>query len=112
MTLAAGSFPGGSPNNVTLFVDGRNKNLGKSITRGIDFTGRYRLDTSAAGRYTFAVNGTYLTKYDLAITGTAADANFKSALLEISSGAAASAFQFETLAALSHSTSAGGMLFC
>jgi len=71
VTLAAGSFPGGSPNNVTLFVDGRNKNLGKSVTRGVDFTGSWRLDTGSAGRYTFAVNGTYLTTYDLAITGTA-----------------------------------------
>ncbi len=71
VTLAAGSFPGGSPNNVTLFVDGRNKNLGKSITRGFDLNGSWRLETAGAGRYTFAVNGTYLTKYDLAITGNA-----------------------------------------
>ncbi len=75
VTLAAGSFPGGSPNNVTLFVDGRNKNLGKSTTRGIDLTGSWRVDTAAAGRYTFAVNGTYLTQYDLAITGTAPQLN-------------------------------------
>jgi iron complex outermembrane receptor protein len=71
VTLAAGSFPGGSPNNVTLFVDGRNKNLGKSITRGIDFSGSWRLETGAAGRFTVAANGTYLTTYDLAIAGSA-----------------------------------------
>jgi iron complex outermembrane recepter protein len=71
VTLAAGSFPGGSPNNVTLFVDGRNQNLGKSVTRGVDLNGSWRFDTAAAGRWTLAANGTYLTTYDLAITGTA-----------------------------------------
>jgi iron complex outermembrane receptor protein len=71
VTLAGGSFPGGSPNNVTLFVDGRNKNLGKSITRGVDLAGSWRIETASAGRYTLALNGTYLTTYDLAITGTA-----------------------------------------
>ncbi|RYG87526.1 TonB-dependent receptor [bacterium] len=47
------------------------RNLGKSTTRGFDLNGRWFVDTAGAGRYTFALNGTYLTTYDLAITGTA-----------------------------------------
>jgi iron complex outermembrane receptor protein len=69
--LARGAFPGGSPANVTLFVDGRNNNLGKSRTKGIDFQVDYRLDTSELGTFGFNVNATYLTDYQLAISGTA-----------------------------------------
>jgi iron complex outermembrane recepter protein len=69
--LARGAFPGGSPANVTLFVDGRNNNLGKSRTKGIDFQVDYRLDTSELGSFGFNVNATYLTDYQLAISGTA-----------------------------------------
>ncbi|MFM1885713.1 MAG: hypothetical protein RL026_870 [Pseudomonadota bacterium] len=71
VTLAGGTFPGGSANNVTLYVDGRNNNLGKSETQGIDFQARYRVDTAANGRFTFNVAGTYITGYDVAITSVA-----------------------------------------
>lgn len=68
--LARGSFPGGDPNNVTLYVDGRNRNLGTSITRGIDFVAGYRLPTDNAGTFAFNVSGTYLTDYKVSITPT------------------------------------------
>ncbi|MCY1672994.1 TonB-dependent receptor [Novosphingobium sp. SL115] len=71
VTLAGGSFPGGSPANVTLFVDGRSQNLGVSITRGIDFTGTWRTDVGKDDALTFNVSGTYLTKYRVAVTPSA-----------------------------------------
>ncbi|MCC7461236.1 MAG: TonB-dependent receptor [Gammaproteobacteria bacterium] len=71
VTLARGSFPGGDPNNVTLYVDGRNNNLGKSITRGLDVQGQYRWVAGSHGSFVFDLNGTLLTQYRLAITGSA-----------------------------------------
>ncbi|MFM2372170.1 MAG: hypothetical protein RIS85_1892 [Pseudomonadota bacterium] len=71
VTLAGGSFPGGNPANVTLFVDGRSQNLGVSITRGIDFTGTWRTDVGNDDALTFNVSGTYLTKYRVAVTPSA-----------------------------------------
>jgi iron complex outermembrane recepter protein len=71
ITLAAGSFPGGSANNVTLFVDGRNQNLGVSDTRGFDFNSSYVLRTADAGTFTFNLSGSYLTHYKVAITDNA-----------------------------------------
>lgn len=68
ITLARGSFPGGDPNNVTLFVDGRNQNLGVSVTRGVDFQVSQRLDTDDAGSFRLDLSGTYFTKYESAIT--------------------------------------------
>jgi iron complex outermembrane receptor protein len=68
ITLARGSFPGGDPNNVTLFVDGRNNNLGRSKTDGIDFFASYALPTESAGIFTFNVSGTYLLDYKVSIT--------------------------------------------
>lgn len=58
-----GAFPGGNPANVTVFVDGRSQNLGRSITRGIDVQASYTVVTPAAGSFAFNVSGTYLTKY-------------------------------------------------
>jgi len=72
VALASGSFPGGDPNNVTLYIDGRNNNLGTSITRGIDFTASYTLETDKAGVFQFNANGTYLTEYKVSITPTGA----------------------------------------
>lgn len=69
--LLRGSFPGGNPNNVTLFVDGRNKNLGVSTTRGFDFATRYYLPTSDWGDFQFVAAGTYFTHYEAAITKAA-----------------------------------------
>ncbi|MFN4136368.1 MAG: TonB-dependent receptor domain-containing protein [Novosphingobium sp.] len=71
VTLAAGSFPGGNPANVTLFVDGRSQNLGVSITRGIDFTANWRAELGSEDALTFNLAGTYLTKYRVALTPTA-----------------------------------------
>lgn len=71
LTLARGAFPGGNPNNVTLFVDGRNNNLGTSRTKGFDFQLDYSWDTGNFGALGFMLNGTYLTSYELSITATA-----------------------------------------
>ena len=71
ITLARGAFPGGNPANVTLYVDGRNNNLGTSRTKGLDFQLDYQLETSNLGSFGFNLNGTYLTSYELAITSTA-----------------------------------------
>lgn len=68
VVLASGSFPGGNPANVTLFVDGRSQNLGVSITRGFDFTATWRAELGATDNLTFNVSGTYLTKYRVALT--------------------------------------------
>jgi iron complex outermembrane receptor protein len=61
-------FPDDDPNNVTLYVDGRNRNLGVSITEGIDFGVSHLWDTASAGWFVFNLAGTYLTKYEVAIT--------------------------------------------
>ncbi|MGI4877813.1 MAG: TonB-dependent receptor plug domain-containing protein, partial [Janthinobacterium lividum] len=58
-----GALPGGSAANVTTFVDGRSQNLGRSITRGIDFQATYTLPTPSLGEFAFNLSGTYLTKY-------------------------------------------------
>ncbi|MDB5670363.1 MAG: TonB-dependent receptor [Alphaproteobacteria bacterium] len=67
----AGALPGGNALNVTTFVDGRSQNLGRSITRGIDFQANYALPTASAGTFLFNVSGTYLTDYNTAQTPTA-----------------------------------------
>jgi iron complex outermembrane recepter protein len=66
-----GTFPGGSAANVNLFVDGRSQNLGLSKTQGLDFQGMYALDTDSAGLFTFTASGTWLFKYEVAVTDTA-----------------------------------------
>ncbi len=71
ITLAGGTFPGGSPNNVTLFVDGRSQNLGVSNTRGIDFQINYVLPATDIGTFNFSASGTQLRDYDVAITAAA-----------------------------------------
>lgn len=63
---------GALPTNVTLFVDGRNNNLGKSLTEGIDFVANYTLPTENFGRFQVNLSGTYLTRYEVAITENAA----------------------------------------
>ncbi|MBN2972717.1 TonB-dependent receptor [Roseomonas aeriglobus] len=63
---------GALPTNVTLFVDGRNNNLGKSLTEGIDFVANYTLPTESFGRFQVNLSGTYLTRYEVAITENAA----------------------------------------
>ncbi|MBO9580422.1 MAG: TonB-dependent receptor [Sphingobium sp.] len=65
------SVAGVLPNPVTLFVDGRNNNLGRSVTRGFDFSANYRIPTEHAGTFAINLNGTYLTEYHTQQTPTA-----------------------------------------
>ncbi len=68
VTLARGTFPGGNPQNVTLFVDGRNNNLGVSKTEGIDFAANWFTDTESAGTFTINASGTYMTRFSSAVS--------------------------------------------
>jgi len=65
--VVLGAIPGGSVNNVDLFVDGRSLNLAKSITRGIDFTANYFVDLSSRDTLSLSASGTYLTDYKVAV---------------------------------------------
>jgi iron complex outermembrane receptor protein len=62
-----GVLPGGSVDNVTLFVDGRSLNLGKSTTRGIDFNVGYLMDLGPNDTLRLDASGTYLTSYEVAV---------------------------------------------
>ncbi|HMB58321.1 MAG TPA: hypothetical protein VKN35_00285, partial [Xanthomonadales bacterium] len=66
--LARGSFPGGDPANVELYVDGRNNNLGRTLTNGFDFAMSYLMETNNSGNFTFSMNGMWMTNYEVAIT--------------------------------------------
>ena len=67
----AGTWPGGSAGAVPLFVDTSSQNLGVSITEGIDLQAAYRWMTNSLGSFTFTANGSYLTKYEVAMTSIA-----------------------------------------
>lgn len=69
--LSSLAVSGTLPNPVTLYVDGRSQNLGRSITRGIDFTANYRIPTDSMGTFGINLSGTYLTKFVTAQTPTA-----------------------------------------
>lgn len=56
------------PANWTLFIDGRNNNLGKSLSRGVDFQASTRVLTDDYGDFGFGVSGTYFTKYAVALS--------------------------------------------
>lgn len=56
------------PANWTLFVDGRAKNLAKSISRGVDFELRTRITGERLGDLVLGVNGTVFTRYEVAAT--------------------------------------------
>lgn len=75
VVLARGTFPGGDPNNVTLYVDGRNNNLGQSNTSGIDASINWRIPTDNLGTFNLNASGTYLTNYKTAVSpaGTPVD---------------------------------------
>jgi iron complex outermembrane receptor protein len=64
--------PAGSP--ITLFVDGRTFNLGRSLMRGFDFEASYVWDIGA-GELTAALNGAWMTNFESSITpsGTLVD---------------------------------------
>jgi iron complex outermembrane receptor protein len=70
-TSVTGALPGGNCNNVTLFVDGRNNNLGQSRTEGIDFVANYRLATDRVGDFAFNLSGTYMTRFSAAVSPAA-----------------------------------------
>ncbi len=56
---------------MTLFVEGRNANLAKTIAEGIDFEAQYAFSTQGAGAFDFDLSGTYFTNYKTAITASA-----------------------------------------
>jgi iron complex outermembrane receptor protein len=56
------------PTTWTLFADGRNYNLGRSQTNGVDFQATSRLSTQRMGDFLLGLNGTVLTKYKVAQT--------------------------------------------
>jgi len=74
--VARGSFPGDDPANVTLYLDGRNRNLGVSITSGIDFQITHNWETDATGSFLFSLGGTYLTTYDVALSDAGEKVDF------------------------------------
>ncbi|WP_066799560.1 TonB-dependent receptor domain-containing protein [Sphingomonas soli] len=80
LSAAGIGFVGAPPANITLYVDGRNLNLGKSVTRGIDLELMYRLDAGSAGAFTFNANGTYLTDYRVAVSPTAPLKDFRNTI--------------------------------
>lgn len=54
------------PSTWTLVIDGRNKNLGTSVTDGLDFQASTRFPTEDYGDFGLGLSGTYLTKYKVA----------------------------------------------
>ncbi len=71
VTVRANPIPGGDVANVNLYVDGRGLNLGKSITRGIDFNITYTADLGPNDLLTLSTSGTYLTSYKVAVAPNA-----------------------------------------
>ncbi|HVI99856.1 MAG TPA: TonB-dependent receptor [Sphingomonas sp.] len=63
------------PTPVTLFVDGRTQNLGRSLTSGIDVIGSYTIDTATAGTFILNANATYITRYKVAVSNGAEPEN-------------------------------------
>ncbi len=64
-------WPGGDPDNVVLWVDGRSLNLAKSVTDGIDIMVSHNWKTETAGDYRLWFSGTYLTTYEEAFAKNA-----------------------------------------
>ncbi len=63
-----------------LSINQQNRNLFNSHVQGIDLDFKLRTPTTSVGNYTFALNGTYFTRYDAqnadgSYTGNVADAN-------------------------------------
>jgi iron complex outermembrane receptor protein len=69
--LAETGFTGVLPSPVTLFVEGRNSNLAKTIAEGVDFQASYRFGTESMGDFNLGLNGTYFTNYKTAISVSA-----------------------------------------
>ena len=73
--LATYPISGVPPATWTLFVDGRNLNLAKSVSRGFDFQASTRFATANMGTIGVGVNGTVFTKYQVAFTPASALTN-------------------------------------
>jgi iron complex outermembrane receptor protein len=54
------------PSTWTLVIDGRNKNLGSSVSDGLDFQASTRFPTEDYGDFGLGLSGTYFTKYQVA----------------------------------------------
>lgn len=52
------------PDPVTLLIDARNFNLGRTLANGFDFSVSYRTEPASWGRLGLMLAGSYLTKYD------------------------------------------------
>jgi iron complex outermembrane receptor protein len=63
-----GPFPGGDPRNATLYVDGRNQNLGTSVTSGIDLQFTQRWATNSIGDFGLNIGASYFTKFATSVT--------------------------------------------
>lgn len=63
-----GVLPGGSVDGVELYVDGRSRNLGRSVTRGIDFNAGYTMYLGADDTLSLNASGTYITHYSVSAT--------------------------------------------
>ena len=73
------TFPG-LPGPISAMILG-NANLGQLDTSGIDVDVRWRGPATAAGRFGFALNGTYVLTYDLTTTGSPTIAGVGNAML-------------------------------
>lgn len=63
--LAKYPISGVPPATWTLFIDGRQFNVGRSLSRGFDFSASTRLALGAWGDLNLGLNGTRYTKYDV-----------------------------------------------
>lgn len=69
--LAQYPISGVPPATWTLFVNGSQFNLGKSISKGFDFQVSTKVPTKDWGQFAFGINGTVFTKYLVAQTPAA-----------------------------------------
>lgn len=60
------------PQTWTLFVDGRNFNLGRSVSKGVDFAASTKINTEHWGQIGLGISGTRFSKYDVALTPASA----------------------------------------
>jgi iron complex outermembrane receptor protein len=59
------------PANPTLLVDGALRNLGRSVSQGLDLSGSYRFTTERYGTFQVSAAGTYMLEYLVQQTPTA-----------------------------------------
>ena len=75
-----GTFPGNNINNIKVFVDGRNFNLGVSRTKGLDINLVYSMNVGDYGSLRFNLSGMYLTEYNVALSSTAAPISLRNVM--------------------------------